>query len=165
MRILRLNLLKVAWSACWIALILAVTINQASQASNGPASVRAEIATAIRSEKPVILVVFNVVRKPNDADEAYGDWAEYLNSFSSHADRRVKIIKLTPRQYTETMADPKLKGGFATLFIRDRAHVLLYNGKILEPQIYELGQSYMLQSSDLKLFAPWGLQEITVRLR
>jgi len=75
--------------------------------------------------------------------------------------RYLTIIRIN----IEIVADPQIKDGFATLFIRDLSHVLLYKGMILEPKVYQLGQTYMLQHLDLKSVVPYGSEEVNVRLR
>lgn len=152
-------------TVCWLTLVLTLAPAHGIRATDGPDPARAEVAKALRSGQGVVLVVVADVKKPGAADESYGDWADNLNYFVAHADQKIKIIKLTARRYPNVMADPKTKSRYATLFIRDLSHVLLYDGMILESQVYKLGQAYILQHSDPKAMSAWGLQETTARLR
>ena len=88
----------------------------------------------MRSGKPIVLVIASdAAAKPTD--EAYGDWADALNNFAAAADPRVKIINVTARTFRLAIADPRIPGQFATLFVRDLDHTLVYRGIILEQQV------------------------------
>ena len=149
--------------AClWLALVLTLIQGETSQAAVGKAVVsQRELVAALRSQ-PVVLAVWNgTPAKPTD--ETYGDWADALNNF--HSSAQVKVITLTSREYRIAIAGPRLSGQFATLFIRDLDHALLYRGMILEPQVYQLGQSYMLEQSEPSPSSAYGLRPTTIRLR
>lgn len=152
-------------SSYWIVLLFGVATAQGSHIPDNPDLPSAHVAASVRDGMVVLAVVPSTAGKARDTDETYGDWADNLNDFATNADHRIKIIKVTPHKYSEIVADPQIKDGFATLFIRDLSHVLLYKGMILEPKVYQLGQTYMLQHLDLKSVAPYGLEEVSVRLR
>jgi hypothetical protein len=147
-------------SRCLVVLLLGLILPLGSPAA-GP---REEIDQALRSGIGAVLVVASA-RRPSPADEAYSDWAEYLNNFSSRAAPVIRIINTTAAEYRNIVAAPLLKTEFATLFIRDRDHVLQYDGMILEPQIYLLGQSYLLGHNDFTPQAGYGLRQTAIQLR
>jgi hypothetical protein len=120
---------------------------------------RKDIEAQFHDGKAVVLVVAPTVRKPSDADEAYGDWADGLNNFATHAGAGVKILKLTPLGFTQLLLQPKVKGDFATLFMRDPDHALVYNGMVVERKVYEIGLAYLKRQMDEKLASAYGLQE------
>ena len=154
------HLFSVVRSSCVVVLLLGLTLPCASPAA-GP---REAIETALRGGKAVILVVASS-RPAASADEAYADWAEYLNRFSAHADPTIKIIKATAAEYRRIIAAPPLADDFATLFIRDPQHALQYDGMILEPQIYRLGQDYILRRAEMAPRIGYGLRQTAVQLR
>ncbi len=128
------------------------------------AAPREALETALRSGVGVVLVVTSA-RQPDPADEAYGDWAEYLNRFSARADPAIRIIKTTAAEYRNILAAPPLTSDFATLFIRDPKHALQYDGMILEPQVYLRGQAYVLRRADFTPRTGYGLRQTAVQLR
>jgi hypothetical protein len=147
-------------SRCLVVLLLGLILPCASAAA-GP---REEIETALRGGRVVVLVVSSP--RPSDpVDEAYADWAAYLNRFSSRADPAIKIVKTTAAQYRRIVAAPPLATDFATLFIRDPEHALQYDGMILEPQIYLLGQDYVLRRADVESHTGYGLRQMALQLR
>jgi hypothetical protein len=153
--------LRRAVRSCGLAALLLGLMLPLDSTAAGP---REEIQNAVRSGMPIVLVVASAQR-PDPTDEARGDWAAYLNGFNSHADPAIKIIKITATLYRSILAVPALKTEFATLFIRDREHALQYDGMILEPQIYSLGQNYLLGRGDLAPRSGYGLRPTTVQLR
>src|SRR3954465_12454821 len=121
------------------SVLMVILVAAAVWASSQLERARKEVDTAFRARQPFVLVVTGSGEKATDTSEAYADWAEYLNAFRTQADSRVKIVKVTALQYPEFITGPKLKDQYATLFVRDAGHVLLYDGMILEPQVYRLG--------------------------
>ena len=151
-----------AW--LWLALVLTLSLGGTGWAGPSAAASPRELVAALRSGKPVVLVIARgTTAKPTD--EAYGDWADALNNFGANADPRLKIIKLTARTYRVAIAGPRISGQFATLFIRGLDHALLYRGMIMEPQVYRLGQGYILEQTELSPAAAYGLTPTTIRLR
>jgi hypothetical protein len=147
----------------WAFLILALLgAGQANKVATPP---RKEILAAIESHQGVVLVVSPKPDKALEASEAYADWASYLNKFARKEGANMKIVRLTPQNYAEALAEPKLEDSFATLFVRDSTHGLLYKGMIVEPLFYQAGKAYLSEKSDAKPALPHGLQEISVRLR
>jgi hypothetical protein len=147
--------------ASWLFVLLLGLILPCPGPAAGP---REAIEGALRNGMGVVLVVVGAGH-PDPADEAYGDWANYLNNFSSRADPAVRIVKTTAAEYRRIIAAPALKDEFATLFIRDPAHTLQYDGMILEPQIYLLGQNYALRRGDFTPRTGYGLRQTAVQLR
>jgi hypothetical protein len=141
------------------------TNGAAKRKAAAPAQRGNEIQAAIRSGKPVVVVVAKAPQKGDDSDETYGDWAAYLNRFARRAGSAVSIVKVTPERYAALVAEPKLTSGYATLFLRGTSHALLYRGMILEPQVYEQGRKYSSLGPDDKWVASDGLQEVTLALR
>ena len=152
------------WVCWWLALVLALPLSGTGQAADIGAASPSQLLSALRTGKPVVLVIANGA-PARPTDEAYGDWADALNNFAAHADPGVKIIRLTARAYRSAIAAPRIPGHFATLFIRDLDHALLYRGMILEPQVYRLGLDYVLQQTEPSTAKAYGLAPTTVRLR
>ena len=120
-----------------------------------------EILAAIRTGRCVVVVVRPAKA---DSDEAYADWAEYLNDFAAR-ERSVKIVKLSQHRYSELVIAPKLNRPYDTLFLRDKENALLYRGMILEPDVYRAGKAYMIAKSATESGSREGLEEVKVRLR
>ena len=147
-----------------LALVLTLSLGGSGRAGDTATVSTRELVAALRSGGRVILVIArSAPGKPTD--EAYGDWADALNNFAAHADPRVKIIKVTAPAYRLAIADPTISGPFATLFVRDLDHALLYRGMILEPQVYHLGQGFILEQVEPSPAAAYGLMPTTIRLR
>jgi 3-deoxy-D-arabino-heptulosonate 7-phosphate (DAHP) synthase len=122
---------------------------------------RAEIAAALHSKRKIVLVVAPLSQNQyGPADEAYGDWADRLNNFSAHAADDIKIIKVTRAQYAQIVTEPKIKGDFATLFMLDPKRALLYDGMILENEVYQCAVAYLNHASNDKSLANYGLQKV-----
>jgi hypothetical protein len=134
--------------------------------SNGqsPDSTRKEIETALHDRKPMVLVVAPAGQK-QDEDEAYADWAEYLNQFKGHADPSLRIKKLTLLRFRRLFVQPKIKGPYAAIFVRDLDHVLVYDGMIVEPKVYKIASDYLKGNPDAKLMANYGLEEKSARFQ
>jgi len=124
---------------------------------------RDEIGSALRAGKRVILVVAPRYDKSLDSDEAYGDWADQFNYFTAHVSKDVKVMVLTKAKYVETVDDPKIKGSYGTLFLLNSTHALLYDGAILEREIYEIGISR--NEPDEKAVSTSGLQKVSFHLK
>jgi hypothetical protein len=151
-------------SRLWLALFLSLSLGGTARAGDAASSTPRELVAALHSGKPIVLVIASgAAAKPTD--EAYGDWADALNNFAAGADPRVKIIKLTATAYRLSIADPQIPGQFATLFVRDLDHSLLYRGIILEPQVYHLGEGYILDQTEPPPAAAYGLTPTTIRVR
>jgi hypothetical protein len=105
------------------------------------------------------------MRKPNDEDESYADWADGLNDFAIHSGPKVKIFKLTPLRFAQLLLQPTVKGNFATLFMRDLGHALVYDGMVVEPKIYEIGLAYLKHIPDEKGESAYGLREKTAHFK
>jgi hypothetical protein len=126
---------------------------------------RKDLDAAFHAGQPFILVITGGKPKPADDNETYADWAEYLNAFRAQTDSRIKIVKVTALQYPELIIEPKPKDKYATLFVRDSEHGLLYDGMILEPQVYQLGLAYLQDHPDGKANLANGLKDVSVRRR
>jgi hypothetical protein len=148
----------------WFAFVLALSLGGRAQAADIAAAAPHQLVAALRTGKPVVLVIANPApAKPTD--EAYGDWTGALNDFAAHADPSVRIIRVTARAYHLAIATPWISGQFGTLFVRDLNHALLHRGMILEPQVYRLGQDFILQQTEQPSAKTYGLSPTTVRLR
>jgi hypothetical protein len=151
-----------AW--LWLALVLILSLGGIGQAADIAAASPRELVAALRSGKPVVVVIASgAAAKPTD--ELYGDWADALNNFAAYSSPQLEIIKLTARAYRLAIAGPRIPGQFATLFIRDLDHALLYRGMILEPQVYRLGQGYILEQTEPSPAGAYGLTPTAIRLR
>jgi hypothetical protein len=127
---------------------------------------RTEIRTALHNKIKIVLVVSPVSQNQYaQADEAYGDWADRLDNFSARATADIKIIKLTPAQYAQIVVVPKIKGDFATLFMLDPKRALLYDGMILENEIYQCAVAYLNREPNDKSLANYGLQKVGARTK
>ena len=125
---------------------------------------RKDIEAQFHDGKTVVLVVAPA-GKPKDADESYGDWADGLNTFATHAGASVKILKLTPQRFAQLLLQPEVKGHFATLFMRDSEHALVYDGMVVERKVYEIGLAYLKRQIDQKQASAYGLQEKTAHFK
>jgi hypothetical protein len=144
--------------------VLELSLDGTGRAGEIAAASPRELVAALRPGNSVMLVIANrAAARPTD--EAYGDWADALNNFAAHADPRLKIVKLTAHAYRLAIAAPRIPGQFATLFVRDRDHALLYQGMILEREVYHLGQDYILEQTEPPQATAYGLTPTTIRLR
>jgi hypothetical protein len=100
-----------------------------------------------------------------DESEAYGDWADNLNGFASSAPPDIQIIRLTPARYRQEVEEPKIRRTFATVFLRDSTHALLYDGMIVEAKAYKVGDGWLHQHPDDKAITAYGLQEKPAKLK
>jgi hypothetical protein len=150
--------------AFWLAIVLALSFGGTGRAADMAVASRSQLVGALRSGKPVVLVIANNA-SAKSTDETYGDWADALNTFAARKDPGIKIVKQTPRSYRLAVASPRIAEQFATLFIRDLNHALLYRGMILEPQVYRLGEDYLFKRPDPSPEKAYGLISTTIRLR
>jgi hypothetical protein len=127
---------------------------------------RAEIAAALHSKRKIVLVVAPLSQNQyGQADEAYGDWADRLNNFSARATADIKIIKVTRAQYAQIVVEPKIKTDFATLFMLDPKRALLYDGMILENEVYQCAVAYLNHAANETALANYGLQKVGARTK
>lgn len=150
----------------FLALLLCgLLMMQSSATQKGQsADPRKDIDQAFGSGKFVVLVVAPAKSADEDS-EAYGDWAEYLNAFSSSVPANTKIIKLTAARYKLTVEEPKIRREFATVFLKDATHALLYDGMILEAKVYKVGLGWLHQNATDKELAGQGLKEKPAQLK
>ena len=148
----------------WFAFVLALSLGGRAQAADIAAAAPHQLVAALRTGKPIILVIASPAPASPTA-EAYGAWADVLNGFAAHADPAVRIIKVTPRAYHLAITAPRISGQFGTLFVRDLNHALLHRGMIVEPQVYRLGQDFILQQTEPSPAKTYGLSLTAVRLR
>jgi hypothetical protein len=125
---------------------------------------RKGMEAAFRGGKSVVLVIAPSGKQQSD-DESYGDWADGLNDFATHVGADVKILKLTPLKFRQLLQQPKLKEGFATLFMRDSDHALVYDGMVTEPKVYEIGLAYLKHQPYEKSASAYLLQEKTAHFK
>jgi hypothetical protein len=125
-----------------------------------------EIEQAFNSGKLVVLVVApSKSGGEDDESEAYGDWADSLNGFAASVPADIKIIKLAAAKYKQEVEEPKIRKEFATVFLRDSTHSLLYDGMVVEAKVYKLGLAWLHQQADDKAMAAYGLREKPATLK
>ena len=130
-----------------------------------PAVSRADLQATLKAEKGFVLTV-SPAATPSATDEAYADWASYLNIFATTTGAKTKILKLSSSRYKGKIAGPRLSHPFATLFVLDERHILIYDGTVLEPAIYELGLAYISHRPfDQEAAASYGLKQSSFSLR
>lgn len=153
------------YAALFVIVAAAVVYAQSSKRPKGVVERKRtdEIRTALSTGKPVVLLVFDSTGKRSG--EAYADWAEYLNQFSSRERNRVVIVRLTPHRYGQLVTTPQLTGAYNTLFLRDSTHAMLYRGMIVEPQVYSIGTSFATGKAGAQVGKWDGLDNATVQLR
>ncbi len=148
-------------SFCVFALLLAPSFPVARAQAQHSNALRKELDAALRSKKEVVLVVAPHYQKGDDENEAYGDWADRFNDFSAHAGEGVKVIRVTRAQYVRDVAEPVIKGRFATLFVKDLGQGLLYDHMVLESDVYKVGVAYLSEQAA----RAQGLQKVGIRFR
>jgi len=126
---------------------------------------RNEIDDAFSSKKTVVLIVAPSKSAGEDESEAYGDWADSLNGFTSSLPADTKIVKLTAAQYKQQVEEPQIRRVYATVFLRDAAHALLYDGMIVEAKAYNVGLEWLHEHPDEKAMAAYGLHEKSAKLK
>ena len=91
--------------------------------------------------EPALLVVLPHGGGRTRASEAYADWAHYLDAFVK-TQPALCVASLTPAAYRAHVAAPRLKGSFATVFVRGEA-ALAHDGMALGPESYEAGRRFL----------------------
>lgn len=151
-------------SAGWLVFfgLLALHCNLANAQQT---KARKEVEQAFNSGKMVVLVVAPQKHAgEEDESETYGDWADNLNGFASSLPADTKIVKLTAAQYKQDLEEPKIRRAYATVFLRDATHALLYDGMIVEAMAYKVGLAWLHQQPDEKAMSAYGLQEKPAKL-
>jgi hypothetical protein len=149
----------------WVLLCGLMMLQPAASQRQQTAGPCKDVEQALASKKVVVLVIAPAKSPGQDESEAYGDWADYLNAFSSSVPADTKIIKLTPAKYSQTVEEPKIRRNFATVFMKDSTHSLLYDGMIVEPKVYKVALGWLHENADSKDLAAQGLQEKPARLK
>jgi hypothetical protein len=137
---------------------------------------RSELLAALRAKKKVVLVsaadpasTLNGYRNDPEhtADETYGDWKNYFDDFGERYGRDFKIILVSSRaHFSQIVEEPKIKTDWATLFILDAEHGLLYDDILLDPEEYKIGVAYLRQEPGSKsMAADKFFQPVRIRLR
>ena len=111
-----------------------------------PAAASHELQRCLKAGTGIVLVVA-AANAPRGDDESYGDWADNLKSFLNSAPSDVKVMRLTPALYEKLISGPKLKQRFATVFVRDEGHALVYDGRVVEQRAYVLGMGFIGKSA------------------
>jgi len=89
-----------------------------------------------------------IVVAPQDADEdpsdeAYADWAAYLNDFAeAHPELKFQTVD-SEELSNVTDTPPPLREPFATLFVRPDGTTAYYDGMIFEPFVYDEGARFL----------------------
>lgn len=90
-----------------------------------------------------VLVVAPPTTDASLSDEAYADWAAYLNDFAAEHPE-ITFQRIEPEQLRKELANaPALSGKYATIFIRSDGMAAFYDGMILEPFVYEEGADFL----------------------
>jgi hypothetical protein len=150
----------------WVLLCGLVMMQAPVSQTRPEASVRKDIDLAFGSSKVVVLVISPAKSAGEESDsEAYGDWADYLHEFSSSVPSDTKIVKLTSAKYRQAVEEPKIRRDFATVFLKDATHALLYDGMVVEPKVYKLGLGWLHQHAEEKDLATYGLVQRPAQLK
>lgn len=153
-------------SAGWFFFCCLIVIQSSVGNAQHEAKVRKEIEQAFSSGKMVVLVVAPQKHAgEEDENEAYGDWADGLNGFASALPADTKIVKLTAAEYKQDVEEPRIRRAFATVFLRDSTHALLYDGMIVEAKAYMIGLGWLHQQPDEKNIAAYGFREKPAKLK
>jgi len=143
--------------AALLALVFCFGVSGAERAGS--------ITGELRAGRRVVVAVAPAAQQGQDANEAYGDWADRLNQFSQHLPNGVRVLKFTSSGLRKVVRQPVVSQQYATLFLKDRTHGLLYDGMILEAEVYRLGLAWLDGRSDENELAASGLRPVLVRLR
>ena len=141
---------------------MSVALPQSNGPRKGKAASKNEILAALKTGRSIVVVV-QPSPKPG-YDEAYADWAAYLNEFAAR-EKSVKIVMLSQRRYSELVTAPKLSRPYNTLFLRAAKNALLYRGMILEPDVYRIGMAYMTAKPGAEAVQREGLEEVKLEMR
>lgn len=133
------------------------------------AAARAESARDIRailaSGKPAVLVVSRTAIASDMKNEAYADWAAYLNEFAAGQRGTVRFLKIGPADLKTIFAESTpIRSRFATIFIRDARRALAYDGMIHERTIYRAAAAF-LSGGEPATAELGGLRPFRFRLR
>jgi hypothetical protein len=150
-----------SWSIRFLAAALACvsTACAPADATEPCASLKAAIAAG----HPSVLIVGPMHGGTVAKSEAYADYSAYRDDFVRAHEPGLCLFSLDAASYRTRIAAPALKNAFATLFVRDAAHVLYTEGMILEPQIYVIGARFLKQGATEG--GDYGLRETALGLR
>lgn len=95
-----------------------------------PSSLDKNIHAAYNEGKSILLF-----SSQNGRGEAYADWAAYLNDFKEKAGSDFIMKRVTPNLINDFASDSSAITEFS-LFVKKGKPSLLYEGMILEPQVY-----------------------------
>jgi len=88
-----------------------------------------EVQNAYNNDQSVLLFSFH---KNTQNSEAYADWAEYLNNFSSNPNSDFHLFKIS-KEDKNYLSIPE--NNF-TVFLKKEHPTYFYSGLIVEPQVY-----------------------------
>lgn len=96
-----------------------------------------------RAEGARVIVVAPPENAASMSDEAYADWAAYLNDFAAeHPELRFE--RIVREALDEALADPpQLSEEYAAIFVRSDGRAAFYDGMILEPFVYDEGADFV----------------------
>jgi hypothetical protein len=144
--------------------LLAALLLAALTASAAPPPDRCTgLAGDLRDGRPTVIIVSPPAHDLAPRSEAYADWAFYRDDFLRRRPEDLCVLRMAAAAYRRRFAEPVLSDRFATIFVRDPDHALVYPGLILEPDIYRLGVAF-LRGQDID-GAPYGLQDRRLRSR
>lgn len=128
---------------------------------------RKALVAALRAKKGVVLIVASA--QPDSSSPGYSEWYDHFTDFDNgiSKDKTVEVVVLLGRaEYAQIVGEPKIKGDFATLFLADATHGLLYDGPLVEPADYKIGTSFLkIGKIEDKALPPYGLKKVAVRLK
>jgi hypothetical protein len=144
-----------------LALLLWPALWMAAQAA-APRPLEQSLATG----KPIVLVV---ARAPTAADlksEAYADWAEYLNDFTSRHQGAFEVVKVKPQDLKGLFKDSTpIRENFALVLINGRRTAVLYDGMLHEPDPYRTAAEFLAGTIDQAQAAPFRPYSFKLRER
>jgi hypothetical protein len=104
---------------------------------------QAEVADPQETAKARVIIVTPPTTEADMSNEAYADWAAYLNEFSA-AHPEFEFLTMTRESFQEN-TEPSLviNKEHAVLFLRSDAKAALFDGRILESFVYDEGAAFL----------------------
>ena len=148
-----------------IGTMLAVPLLVVLMLSTAATGHGSRLAAAFQANRPVVLIVAPAAGRALRELEAYADWVAYRDGFLHKAPHSLQVLQLSPAEYRAELNQPRLQHDFATLFIRNGVSALVYQGMILEPQVYQFGMQYLQGGQVSHDAASYGLKEQRLHCR
>jgi len=127
------------FSVAWLLALLCAACGSDAQV-DAPDGERAAPTTV---EGGRVIIVAPPATALSMSDEAYADWAAYLNEFAAeHPELRFERIERG--ELEEALPDPpQLSEEYAAIFVRTDGTAAFYDGIILEPFVYDEGADFL----------------------